>query len=517
MGFRQHEVQVFVGIMLVVAAVPATDQSPCLDCGVAGDDEVAFLQMQGVMTHGSGETHSNQIDHMDRPPKFVLALAAKEAASKKTAGGAESMAVQYVAAFAPYFNYQGDLKVQGSIAVEGTGLIETATQTLSWQLEGLDPRCNESNEGVSNACGIHIHQGTSCYEDAGGHYWNTTLIDSDPWATVTYQTRKNESAWAVGVEVVTGLTNFEVLGRAMIVHDFTGARIACGIIIPEKLAVPAFTPYFSYTGSLEVEGAMDVTGMGVTDDAGQILSWSLKGLDPNCSSGANSEYSNSCGIHIHAGTDCTSDALGHYWNQTTYSADDPWSMISYTSKKGKSREKQVPVVTGLENTFVNGHAMIVHSYIGGRIACGIISPSSEVANAFVKYYTYTGDLEVSGWVKVVGTGVLEDASQELSWRLAGVDPACETAPGTGANANACGIHIHVGMDCTSDAGGHYYAVDTDPWTALKYTTTPRGHAKAKEQKVDTGLTNYDVLGHTMIVHDSTGARIACGILNIASD
>merc|ERR1719191_144296 len=118
--------------------------------------------------------------------------------------------------------------------------------------------------------------------------------------------------------------------------------------------------------------------------------------------------------------------------------------------------------------------MIVHDYTGGRIACGIISPHAEVANAFVKYYTYGGDLEVFGWVKVGGSGVLEEASQELSWQLAGVDPACQTAPGPSANPNACGIHIHVGMDCTSNAGGHYYAVSSDPWTTVKYTATPSG-------------------------------------------
>jgi len=537
---------------LAAAAVAASDPAVCVDCGTAGGEEASLLQKQGVLAHSIEEAPSEQMDHMGRPPKFLLALAAKQAAARKAVASssdieldldfapqvalpsaddesigtesAEPSAVQYAVAFTPYFNYRGNLNVQGIIAVQGSGLVDTATQTLSWQLMGLDPRCKTTPEGVANACGIHIHQGVSCYEDAGGHYWNKSLIDNDPWASVTYQTRRFAShfyAMAVGVEVVTGLTNFDVLGHTMIVHDYTGARVACGIIIPHKLAVPAFTPYFSYTGDLKVEGAMAVSGMGAADAAGQTLAWSVKGVDPRCSSGANSEYANSCGIHIHVGTDCTSDAFGHYWNTTTYS-DDPWSVIGYTSHKWFGTavyawEKQAPVVTGFQNSLVNGHTMIVHDYTGGRIACGIISPYSEVANAFVKYYTYAGDLQVSGWVKVVGSGVLEEASQELSWNLAGVDPACKAAPGPGDSPNACGVHIHVGMDCTSDAGGHYFAVSTDPWISVKYKTLPGGYARARMQKVDSGLTNYDVLGHTMIVHDSTGARIACGILNIASE
>jgi len=231
--------------------------------------------------------------------------------------------------------------------------------------------------------------------------------------------------------------------------------------------------------------------------------------------GAKAGQPNSCGIHIHEGTSCAENALGHYWNKTTHTAD-AWSSISY--RWGWWQLWSVPVRTGFESTDVSGHALIVHDYEGKRVGCGIVSPYAEVANAFVPYYTYKGDLVATGWVQVLGRGVLLEASQELSWSLEGVDPACGTAPGAGANPNACGIHIHQGMDCTSNAMGHYFSsgIPADPWTAVKYTTNDHGSSAAHGVTVTTGLSNHDVLGHTMIVHDSKGGRIACGVLVIAS-
>merc|ERR1719413_58755 len=166
--------------------------------------------------------------------------------------------------------------------------------------------------------------------------------------------------------------------------------------------------------------------------------------------------------------------------------------------------------------------MIIHDYEGTRIACGIIAPCTEIVNAFVKYFNYEGDLEVSGAIQVLGSGVGPTAAQTLSWKLEGVDPECATAPPANANPNACGIHIHVGMSCTENAGGHYWNNDylnADPWTVVKYKTWTRGdssYSMAWNQKVVTGYNNFDTLGHTMIVHDHTGARVACGIINIAS-
>ena len=68
------------------------------------------------------------------------------------------------------------------------------------------------------------------------------------------------------VAVATGLSASDVLGRAMVIHDFTGARIACGIIsvvpwhrksfedVQCQANVPGFGAYPGYTGNLATSG-----------------------------------------------------------------------------------------------------------------------------------------------------------------------------------------------------------------------------------------------------------------------
>mmetsp|Transcript_170836 Transcript_170836/g.542843 ORF Transcript_170836/g.542843 Transcript_170836/m.542843 type:complete len:181 (-) Transcript_170836:177-719(-) len=143
----------------------------------------------------------------------------------------------------------------------------------------------------------------------------------------------------------------------------------------------------------------------------------------------------------------------------------------------------------------------------------------QIVNAFVPYYTYEGALKVSGFVMVVGAGNLSTASQTLSWKLSDVDPKCETPPAEDANPNACGIHIHEGMSCSENAGEHFYnkaLVSTDPWHAVKYLAVGGSSGvwstSGDNVKVITGLSDTAVLGHTMIVHNSAGGRIACSIL-----
>jgi hypothetical protein len=266
-----------------------------------------------------------------------------------------------------------------------------------------------------------------------------------------------------------------------------------------------------------------VRGVGVADSAGQDLKWFLNGVDPACNMRPPEDVPNACGIHIHEGMSCYANAGGHYWNKSTYE-EDPWTPVIYKTWRSPfgsfTYDGNELVVTGLENSDVNGHTMIVHDVTGARVACGIIAPKQEIVNAFVPYFSYQGDLRVSGTVLVGSTGVLGEAAQVLQWMLQGVDPACKSVPS--GVPNACGVHIHQGMDCTSDALGHFYnqtSIGEDPWLAITYKARKffgTYHAIEKNAPVVTGLTGFDVLGHTMIVHDSQGARIACGILNIAA-
>ena len=276
----------------------------------------------------------------------------------------------------------------------------------------------------------------------------------------------------------------------MIVHAYDGSRIGCALLsdgVGATLVASAFVPYFSYSGALGVGGSV---GPMSTAGTTQTFAYSLSGVDPQCSSGAGSA-GNSCGIHIHAGSTCTADALGHYYTGAV--SADPWTAIAYTSDASGASAGSYSVTTGGSSAEVAGRAMIVHAYDGSRIGCAILgaaTPLTLTAGGFVPYFSYAGDLAVSGTVGPMSTA---GTTQSFAWQLEGVDPLCVS--GAGSAANSCGVHIHSGTSCVADAGGHYYtgAVSADPWTAIAYTSDASG-ASAGSASVDTGALSSSLVG-----------------------
>ena len=152
-------------------------------------------------------------------------------------------------------------------------------------------------------------------------------------------------------------------------------------------------------------------------------------------------------------------------------AADPWATVVYTTGVGS-----LTVETGLTAADVEGKAMIIHNKDGGRIACallqsgapldvgdGTLAAPALMAGGFVPYYTYAGNLAISG---TVGPMTTVGTTQTFYYQLDGVDPLCSS--GAGGAGNSCGIHIHAGRTCVDNALGHYYtrAVTTDPWTSI---------------------------------------------------
>eukprot|EP00930_Biecheleria_cincta_P021625 TRINITY_DN15975_c4_g1_i1.p1 TRINITY_DN15975_c4_g1~~TRINITY_DN15975_c4_g1_i1.p1 ORF type:complete len:164 (-),score=24.85 TRINITY_DN15975_c4_g1_i1:466-957(-) len=136
-----------------------------------------------------------------------------------------------------------------------------ACQSMTYLLYGTDPKCGmDSPAGVKNACGIHIHVGKDCTNASsiGGHFWDKLISSSDPWQDVTYHTLGSK-AEANSVVVRTGLTSEEIEGQVVVVHDVTGARVACSPIV--ELVANSFLPYPGYKGSLSVSGAVRFTAM----------------------------------------------------------------------------------------------------------------------------------------------------------------------------------------------------------------------------------------------------------------
>jgi hypothetical protein len=151
------------------------------------------------------------------------------------------------------------------------------------------------------------------------------------------------------------------------------------------------------------------------------------------------------------------------------------------------------------------------------------------ATSFVQYVTYVGpngDLFVSGSVRATES---KGMIHQMWYDLEGVDSLCNRGPDSSIS-NSCGIHIHKGTSCTSDALGHLYnpvgGLETDPWGVGHYTSVPplgpvyRDPPMAKLEYTakswftvpHTGLSAADIMGKTVIIHGKDGGRIACGIL-----
>merc|ERR1712195_61209 len=77
--------------------------------------------------------------------------------------------------------------------------------------------------------------------------------------------------------------------------------------------------------------------------------------------------------------------------------------------------------------------------------------------------------------------------------------------------------------------GHYYDADymiEDPWSPVSYSTIPNqgdlrgefsastGNLNGNLTVVHIGTTFSSIEGRALVVHDSTGSRVACGLISL---
>ena len=198
--------------------------------------------------------------------------------------------------FAPYYSYSGSLAVSGTV---GPMTTVGTTQTFYWSLSGVDKACSSGPDtSKANSCGIHIHKGTTCTGNAGGHYY-TGSVTEDPWTSIVY-TPDADGKSTGSLSVNTGALSSEVKGRAMIIHGHDGGRIACAILsdgVSSALHASSFVKYYNYAGPLAVSGS--VGPMTTASETTQTFSYSLSGVDAACSSGPDTSKANSCGSESH--------------------------------------------------------------------------------------------------------------------------------------------------------------------------------------------------------------------------
>merc|ERR1712045_826464 len=183
--------------------------------------------------------------------------------------------------------------------------------------------------------------------------------------------------------------------------------------------------------------------------------------------------------------------------------------------------------TVIENQFIqighslqesNGRVVVVHDSNGNgdRVACAKLQheklSEDEVMTHDEEFEKYPGSdtsLVVKGQVNI---HQLENNGQVLTYRLEGLDPICLSNFSVTA-ANGCGLHIHAGTDCDTAAGHHYDSnLPKDPWQKIRYIAEDNGKGEGSTIGVITNLGPVDIYGRALVVHDSTGGRIACTLI-----
>lgn len=246
---------------------------------------------------------------------------------------------------------------------------------------------------------------------------------------------------------------------------------------PAFFRVAAFGAYPGYAGEMTVGGSVNVSA------AAQFsVEWPLMtGADP---AGG--------GVHIHVGTTCDTagDVGGHYYADSL--ATDPWAGVDVNDGSATR------LIGGSALEYVVDHALVVHDSGGARIGCGLIGADGAVAMGAYPGY----DTSADGAFTVAGTATVSLVTgQRLDFALTGADPA------------GGGIHIHTGTTCATagDVGGHYFGdtLDADPWGAAGvYSGAATGSVS-----VASATSLASVEGKAVVIHDSAGARIGCGLLS----
>lgn len=267
-------------------------------------------------------------------------------------------------------------KVYGTVAVFiGTN----GSLAYTGNLFDAQPNLNAASCNATNGCGVHIHDGIGCASPSqyGGHFYEPP-VTSDPWLSQKYSTDSTGEAQFCG-QVVAGSTN--VSGKPFIAHDSSGNVIACGVLSSPP-ASQIFEAEIAPFGLSFVSGTMTVYNPGkgtvfmygnAVDLQPNLLSYMMGGTDCNATLG--------CGVHIHAGTSCATEALqGDHWYNSTALTMDPWLKVGYEQTNSKGDAQFCAAVT-IDEASVAGHAAVIHSNNGTRVACGILEGSNSPSSS----------------------------------------------------------------------------------------------------------------------------------------
>lgn len=138
---------------------------------------------------------------------------------------------------------------------------------------------------------------------------------------------------------------------------------------------------------------------------------------------------------------------------------------------------------------------------GAGLCSLTLAVQAQALTARIGAYPGNVNTHASGNISVTFT----DNYLTMFYELQGVKPV-----------TSGGVHIHTGTSCdnASDVGGHYWAPveEGDYWKSARWVADSAGDAKGSFRLVS-GIDYSGNKGHAVVIHDDTGSRIGCGILN----
>jgi hypothetical protein len=342
--------------------------------------------------------------------------------------------------------------------------------------------------------GIHVHEGTSCDTDetVAGHFWTPTT-SPDPWKPVTYKAGREAAEKSVIVD--SGYTAHENNGHTVVVHSpIDNSRLLCGVLSTDGAfssnAGQLGTHYEPYPGTATTaKGVSEV----IDDSFGNLkVRTVLEGLHPTLKTNVDS----------YPGTDLSTNAAKGSVAVEDVAAGKIKVHYSLTGILGSTNI--LTAVMGeypdsTSNFFPSGKVTVSDKVTGGIDVAFDLAGLRSTLKATLGPYPGETSPHPTGSVAIEDQ---PDGSLKVYYDMV-----------VGGVASG-GLHIHSGRSCDTPegVGGHYWSdlSVSDPWVTTTYAgdgTNAKGSFV-----VNSGYTYGSNVGRTVVVHNGSGEKIACGIL-----
>eukprot|EP00929_Paragymnodinium_shiwhaense_P122758 TRINITY_DN957_c1_g1_i1.p1 TRINITY_DN957_c1_g1~~TRINITY_DN957_c1_g1_i1.p1 ORF type:complete len:744 (+),score=83.68 TRINITY_DN957_c1_g1_i1:320-2233(+) len=275
----------------------------------------------------------------------------------------ERVKVTYAPHLAPYPGTKADYCVQGNIHLS----TKDRNQFLTYDLDGVDPRCKSTERLEEGRCSIRIHEGKDC-NSAGKPFWINGKDKYVPWNHLRYYSRDGDKAWDRHVKIYTGLPMAKIAYRTVVVYDYDGKRISCSKLFPvTRLRTSKLHVYPGSTTSFEVKGRIKVK----KQVHKTMLAYKMTDVDPRCS-GKRHDPLYACGVVVHEGYRC--GEAGHAFWDKAYAKENPWKESLYAANYKHNARGRNFVYTGKDLADMMDRSVVVYDYDGEPIACSILKP-----------------------------------------------------------------------------------------------------------------------------------------------